>query len=136
LAAQISQLRDEGHLVIATYQYHEYYQYPATPQQQADFAALAEAGAAAVSGSQGHHAQGFSFDHGAFIHYGLGNLFFDQMDMAGTRQTFVDTYVIYENRLLSVELWTGLIENYARPRLMTADERAQLLQTVFQASGW
>jgi poly-gamma-glutamate synthesis protein (capsule biosynthesis protein) len=136
LAAQISQLRDEGYLVIATYQYHEYYQYPATPQQQADFAALAEAGAAAVSGSQGHHAQGFSFDHGAFIHYGLGNLFFDQMDMAGTRQTFVDTYVIYENRLLSVELWTGLIENYARPRLMTPDERAQLLQVVFQASGW
>jgi poly-gamma-glutamate synthesis protein (capsule biosynthesis protein) len=58
------------------------------------------------------------------------------MDMPGTRQTFVDTYVIYENRLLSVELWTGLIENYARPRLMTAAEREQLLQTVFQASGW
>ena len=58
------------------------------------------------------------------------------MDMLGTRQTFVDTYVIYENRLLSVELWTGLIENYARPRLMTTDERTQLLQTVFQASGW
>jgi poly-gamma-glutamate synthesis protein (capsule biosynthesis protein) len=48
----------------------------------------------------------------------------------------VDTYVIYDNRLLSVELWTGLIENYARPRQMTAEERAQLLQTLFQASGW
>jgi poly-gamma-glutamate synthesis protein (capsule biosynthesis protein) len=136
VAAQISQLRDAGNLVIATYQYHEDYQYAVSAQQQADFAAFAEAGAAAVSGSQGHHAQSFSFDHGAFIHYGLGNLFFDQMDMPGTRQTFVDTYMIYENRLLSVELWTGLIENYARPRLMTAAEREQLLQTVFQASGW
>lgn len=136
VAAQISQLRDEGYLVVATYQYYEDYQYAVSTQQQADFAAFAEAGAAAVSGSQGHHAQGFSFDHGAFIHYGLGNLFFDQMDMLGTRQTFVDTYIIYENRLLSVDLWTGLIENYARPRLMTTAERQQLLQTVFQASGW
>ncbi len=136
VAAQIGRLRDEGYLVIATYQYYEDYQYTASAQQQADFAAFAEAGAAAVSGSQGHHAQGFSFDHGAFIHHGLGNLFFDQMDMLGTRQSFVDTYIIYENRLLSVELWTGLIENYARPRLMTAAERQQFLQTVFQASGW
>ena len=76
------------------------------------------------------------FDNGAFIHYGLGNLFFDQMDMLATRQAFVDTYVIYDGRLLSVELWTGLIENWARPRLLTAEERADLLNTVFAASGW
>lgn len=134
--AQIQTLREEGHVVIATQQYQEIYDYAPTDQQRADFRALAEAGAAAVSGSQGHHAQGFDFHEGAFIHYGLGNLFFDQMDRLGTRQTFVDTYVIYENRLLSVELWTGLIENYARPRLMTPGERRDLLQTVFEASGW
>jgi poly-gamma-glutamate synthesis protein (capsule biosynthesis protein) len=58
------------------------------------------------------------------------------MDMPGTRQTFIDTYVIYDGRLLSVELWTGLIEDYARPRLMTPAEREQLLRTIFQASGW
>ena len=58
------------------------------------------------------------------------------MDMLATRQAFVDTYVIYDGRLLSVELWTGLIENWARPRLMTAEERADLLSTVFAASGW
>ena len=133
---QISQLRDEGYLVIATLQYEEYYQYPPLPQQEADFKALAAAGATAVSGSQGHHVQGFAFADGAFIHYGPGNLFFDQMDMLGTRQTFVDTYVIYDGRLLSVELWTGLIENYARPRVMTAVEREQALRTLFQASGW
>ncbi|MFW6182370.1 MAG: CapA family protein [Chloroflexota bacterium] len=133
---QIGALDDAGHVVIATQQYQEIYEYAPTSQQRADFAALAEAGAAAVSGSQGHHAQGFDFHEGAFIHYGLGNLFFDQMDRMGTRQTFVDQYVIYENRLLSVALWTGLIENYARPRLMTAEERADLLQTVFEASGW
>ena len=132
----IRELRDSGHFVIATLQYSEFYHYAATVEQQADFRAVAEAGAAAVSGSQGHHAQGFDYHDGAFIHYGLGNLFFDQMQMLGTRQSFVDTYVIYGGRLLSVELFTSLIESYCCPRMMTAAEREQLLQSVFQASGW
>lgn len=136
LTAQIAQLRAEGHVVLATLQYVEHYVYYAPPDQQAAFSELAAAGATAVSGSQAHHAQGFAFENGTFIHYGPGNLFFDQMDMMGTRQTFIDTYVIYDNRLLGVELWTGLIENWARPRVMTPEERAELLQAVFQASGW
>lgn len=136
LLEQIAQLRSEGYVVIATLQYNEHYVYYAPPDQQAAFAELALAGATAVSGSQAHHAQGFGFEDDTFIHYGPGNLFFDQMDMMGTRQTFVDTYVIYDGRLISVELWTGLIENWARPRLMTPEERADLLRSVFEASGW
>lgn len=136
LYEQIGRLRDDGYFVIATQQYQEFYHYAATPQQQTDFRLLADAGAAAVSGSQGHHAQGFDFHNGAFIHYGLGNLFFDQMQSLGLRQSFIDTYVIYDGRLLSVELFTTLIENYCCPRLMTAEERQQALQSVFQASGW
>jgi poly-gamma-glutamate synthesis protein (capsule biosynthesis protein) len=134
--SQITELKNQGYLVIATLQYSEFYQYPATPQQQADFKALVDAGASAVSGSQGHHAQGFDFHNGSFIHYGLGNFFFDQMDMLGTRQSFIDTYFIYDGRMLSVELFTSLIENYCCPRAMTEAERAQLLQSTFQASGW
>jgi poly-gamma-glutamate synthesis protein (capsule biosynthesis protein) len=136
LYEQIGRLRDEGYFVIATQQYQEFYQYPATVQQEADFRLLADAGAAAVSGSQGHHAQGFDFHNGAFIHYGLGNLFFDQMQSLGLRQSFIDTYVIYDGRLLSVELFTTLIEDFCCPRLMTAEEREQVLTAVFQASGW
>ncbi|MBE2224687.1 MAG: CapA family protein, partial [Anaerolineae bacterium] len=136
MAAQIRQLVAEGYLVIATLQGTEYYQYAATPDQQVQFKALADAGATAVSGSQGHHAQAFDLYNGAFIHYGLGNLFFDQMDQLGTRQTFVDRYIFYNGRLLSVDLWTGLIENYAKPRLMTPQEREAALTPLFQASGW
>lgn len=133
---QIAELDSQGYLVIATLQYLEHYQYDPTGTQRQDFQALAEAGATAVSGSQGHHAQGFDFFAGAFIHYGLGNLIFDQMQYRGTRQSFIDWYVFYDGRLISVELITGLIENYARPRLMTAEERAELLQAVFEGSGW
>jgi len=133
---QIAQLKADGYVVIATQQYTEYYQYPPMPDQVRDFQAIADAGVSAVSGSQGHHAQGFDFHNGAFIHYGLGNLFFDQMDMMGTRQAFVDIYSIYDGRLVNVDLWTGLIENYSTPRTMTTAERQDTLQTVFEASGW
>src|SRR5690606_4345029 len=136
LLAQIAQLRSEGYIVIATLQYHEHYVYYAPPDQVAAFSELANAGATIVSGSQAHHAQGFAYENEAFIHYGPGNLFFDQMDMMGTRQTFVDTYALYDGRLIGVELWTGLIENWARPRVMPAEERAEFLRVVFQASGW
>lgn len=136
LQAQIVQLRSEGTIVLSTLQYVEHYVYYAPADQQEAFSELAAAGAAVVSGSQAHHAQGFAFENETFIHYGPGNLFFDQMDMMGTRQMFAVTYVMYGGRLISVELWTGLIENWARPRVMTAEERAEFLQTVFEASGW
>jgi hypothetical protein len=136
LFEEIAQLRQEGYFVISTLQYWEFYHYAATPQQKADFRRLAEAGANAVSGSQAHHPQSFDFHQGAFIHHGLGNLFFDQMDMLGTQQAVVDIYTIYDGRLLNVELWTGLIENWSRPRPTTDAEREQLLRAMFQASGW
>ena len=49
------------------------------------------------------------------------------MDMMGTRQSFVDLYNVYDGRLVNIDLWTGLIENYSQPRLMTAEEREQVL---------
>jgi poly-gamma-glutamate synthesis protein (capsule biosynthesis protein) len=58
------------------------------------------------------------------------------MDMLGTRQSFIDIYVFYDGELISVELYTSLIENYCCPRAMSDEERAQLLESVFQASGW
>jgi poly-gamma-glutamate synthesis protein (capsule biosynthesis protein) len=136
MEAQIGRLQAAGTLVIATLQYNEYYQYRPPADQQAAFRALAQAGATVVSGSQAHHAQGFGFHAGGWIHYGPGNLFFDQMDWLGTRQALVDLLTIYDGRLVGVELWTGLIEQYARPRLMTPAERQNLLETLFANSDW
>jgi poly-gamma-glutamate synthesis protein (capsule biosynthesis protein) len=136
ILAQISELEAAGYLVFATLQYLEHYQYEVFEQQRIDFQALAAAGAAAVSGSHGHHPQGFSFYSVSFIHYGLGNLLADQMFSLGTRQTFIDVYTIYDGRLLNVSLWTGLIEDYARQREMTVEERRAVLQSVFEVSDW
>jgi len=136
LQSQAGALRAEGYLPIATFQWHEHYAPTAPASQREVFGAAAAAGAIAVSGSQAHQPQGFAFRDGAFIHYGLGNLFFDQMWSEAVRKEFVDRYVFYDGRLVSVELLTAYLEDWARPRPMTPEERASFLEEMFQASGW
>ncbi|NLG50330.1 MAG: CapA family protein [Chloroflexi bacterium] len=134
--AELARLREEVDVPIATWQYWEHYFYEATEQQQADFRGMVDAGARIVSGSQAHHPQAYEFYKDGFIHYGLGNLFFDQMWSLGTRQETVDRHTIYDGRHLSTEVLTFMLENYAQPRPMTIEERRALLQSLFQASGW
>ncbi|MEJ2266837.1 MAG: CapA family protein [Anaerolineales bacterium] len=136
---EIARLRDEGYLVIATFQHFEYYTYSPQPDQVRDFGGMADAGAVVVSGSQAHQPQGMAFDGPRFIHYGLGNLFFDQWQYCGGNACddgFIDRHVFYAGRYIGTELLTIRFVDYARPRLMTAAERAQLLEKVFSASGW
>ncbi len=132
--AQIEELAAEGYVVLSSIQFVEHYQYDAYQPQRNAFMGFADAGASVVHGSQGHFPMGFAFSEDRFVHYGTGNTFADQMFSLGTRQMFINTYVIYNGRLLSTELWTGMVEDYARPRLMTAEERRQLLQSVFDGS--
>jgi poly-gamma-glutamate synthesis protein (capsule biosynthesis protein) len=137
MAGEISRLRAEGYLPIATFQHYEYYTYPPQGGQQSDFRRMAEAGAVVVSGSQAHQPQAFDFAAQALIHYGLGNLFFDQYDVSlAARQGFIDRHIFYDGRYLGAELLTHLFVDYARPRPMTLNEREDLLIKVFRASGW
>lgn len=136
LYAQLADLRARGVLPIVTLQYWEEDRYDPTPQQVVDFQALVDAGAVIVSGSHAHHAQGFGFHAGGFIHFGVGNLFFDQMDLMGNRQEFIDRHVFYDGRHVGTELLTALLEDWSRPRPMTEQERFELLQTVFSVSRW
>jgi hypothetical protein len=54
----------------------------------------------------------------------------------GIRREFLDRYVIYDGRLISIELLTAMLEDYSRPRLMTETERTGFLQEYFIKSGW
>ncbi len=141
LTEKIAELRAEGYVVISTFQWNESYDSRPNPQQVKDFQLMADSGASIVSGSQAHYAQMMEFHGDAFIHYGLGNLFFDQMGdqdwmPRGIRREFFDRYVIYNGKLISVELITAMLEDYARPRLMTEQERIGFLQEYFFYSGW
>ena len=141
LTGKINQLNAEGYLVISTFQWNESYDSYPSPQQMRDFQLMADSGASIVSGSQAHYAQKMEFRGDAFIHYGLGNMFFDQMgDQSwmprGIRRVFLDRYIIYNGRLISVELIPAMMEDYARPRPMTEFERSGFLQEYFYYSGW
>ncbi|MGD8555526.1 MAG: CapA family protein [Anaerolineales bacterium] len=136
LLDQVTQLRQQGHLPIFTFQWTEEYQPNPSPAQQQDFREAVDAGAVIVSGSQAHQPQGFEFYEGSFIHYGLGNLFFDQMWSLQVRQEFIDRHVFYEGRHISTVLHTALLEDWSRPRPMTEAERQAFLETIFDASGW
>jgi len=140
-AQKINQLKAEGYVVISTFQWNESYDSQPSPQQMEDFRLMADSGASIVSGSQAHYGQMMEFYTGAFIHYGLGNLFFDQMGdqdwmPKGIRREFFDRYVIYNGHFISTELITALLEDYSRPRLMTEQERSGFLQEYFYYSGW
>ena len=137
MPAEISRLREAGYLPIATFQHFEYYTYQAQPNQKRDFRKMAQAGAVIVSGSQAHQPQALEFENGALIHYGLGNLFFDQYDVSNaTRQGFIDRHIFYDGRYIGTELLEIQFVDYARPRPMTPAERDDLLNSVFKASGW
>lgn len=137
MVSEIARLQDEGYLPIVTFQHFEYYTYQAQKPQKRDFRTAADAGAVIVSGSQAHQPQALEFSSDALIHYGLGNLFFDQYEISyPTRQGFIDRHVFYDSRHISTELLAILFIDYARPRPMTPQERVDLLNSVFSASGW
>ncbi len=149
LAAQIGQVRSEGYLPIVTFQYKEGFSPQVMPWQLNDFQRVADDGAAIVSGSQSHVPLEMEFYKSTFIHYGLGNFFYDQMGnqppdptrpyipiQPAQRWEFIDRHVIYDNHYISTELLTAMLEDYARPRPMTPDERAAFLTAYFGYSGW
>ena len=136
---EITHLVADGYQVIGTFQHFEYYTYTPQPDQVRDFRVLAEAGASIVSGSQAHQPQGLEFYKNALIHYGLGNLFFDQYHFCtnyACDDGFIDLHVFYDGEYLGTELITIVFEDYARSRLMNQEERATLLNKVFSASNW
>lgn len=134
--SEVVRLKSEGYMTIFTYQWFEYYEPWPVSKQMLDFQEAVNAGALIVSGSQAHRPQGFEFYQDAFIHYGLGNLFFDQMWALGTRQQFIDRHVFYDGRHISTELLTAMLEEFAQPRPMTDEERTAFLEEIFAASVW
>lgn len=139
LSTEIPALRDAGYQVIFTFQHREYYTYTTEPILVDDFGQVAATGASIVSGSQAHQPHGFAFEAGSYIHYGLGNLFFDQYHYCANYacdDAFIDRHVFYDGQYISTELITLRFVDFARPRLMTPEERAHFLEIIFRASGW
>ena len=137
ISNEIAQLKDEGYVVIMTFQHHEVYSFTPSPYLVQDFEYVADAGADIVSGSQAHQPHGMSFYNGSTIMYGLGNLFFDQLLMGeNTTRALIARHVIYGGRHLSTEIFTIHFIDFSRPLFLEGDERTRLLRQVFEESDW
>ena len=141
---EIASLSDQGYLVIATMQHEEIDSFSPVAWQNYDFRNLAKAGAVIVSGSQAHHPQAVEISGSSFIHYGLGNLFFDQWYIAqynpeahiNKDKSFIDLHHFYAGTYINTQLITLQFVDNAKPRFMTPDEREIFLSEVFQVSIW
>jgi poly-gamma-glutamate synthesis protein (capsule biosynthesis protein) len=138
--ASIRAMAETVDIVAVELQYEEtYFPYP-TANQVLEFRELREAGADIVTGVQSHVPQAMEpygvADAGGpgIIVYGLGNLFFDQMWSWETRTELYARHSIYQGRVLSTEILTGVLEDFAQPRWTTPEERVALLQTIFDAA--
>jgi poly-gamma-glutamate synthesis protein (capsule biosynthesis protein) len=144
MISEIQNLNKQDYNVIVTMQHEEVDSYFPVAIQKYDFQRLADAGADIVSGSQAHHPQAFEFYGSTFIHYGLGNLFFDQWylanyfpdEHANKDKAIIDQYHFYNNKLISVQLIPIQFVDNARPRLMTPEESQTFLLEIFMESSW
>jgi poly-gamma-glutamate synthesis protein (capsule biosynthesis protein) len=133
LLEEVRALKGQGYLPIVTLQHYETEDFKPLKQLRDDFSALAQAGAVIVSGSQAHFPQGFDFVQGSFIHYGLGNLFFDQMDN-WLRKSTVDVHYFYAGQYLNTEVIPLMNEDYGQPRFMTEEEAVDFMSKMYENS--
>ncbi len=128
----VKQLLQEGYLPIVTFQHEEFYTWEPIAWLTRDFEKVLEAGAVIVSGSQAHQPHYAEFLHGGFVHYGLGNLFFDQYGVYEySHLSFIDRHVFYEGRHISTELLTIRFYDWVKPVWTTPEQRAEMLKMLF-----
>jgi poly-gamma-glutamate synthesis protein (capsule biosynthesis protein) len=130
----VKELKQQGYIVIFTFQYMETYNYSPTEQQVKDFRRMRDAGADIVSGSQAHQPQGMEIRGDGFINYGLGNLFFGQASGQAVKQGIIARHIFYDGKYINTNLITTIIEDQSQPRLMDGNERAELLKEIFKGS--
>jgi len=132
--SEIKRLKKLGYNIIFTFKYAEAYQYSPLANQIEDFRVMRDAGADIVSGSQAHQPMGFELNNEGLICYGLGNLFFYQMQSLGTRQGFIAKHIFYNNKHISTQIIPTIIEDWCQPRLMEETEKEEFLSILYDKS--
>ncbi|HWU91129.1 MAG TPA: CapA family protein, partial [Kofleriaceae bacterium] len=131
---QVGEMRRKGLVPVVSIQHEEVYIHDPPSSLVHDFRRLAEAGAAVVFGSQAHTAHPWEVHHGAFLHYGAGNFYFDQA-FSHTPEGVADRLYFHAGRLLAVGRLFTRVEDNGRPRPMTARERAHFLEEMAACLG-
>jgi hypothetical protein len=129
IAYWINDYKRRGHVVIISIQHFETNNYVPGTELIQDLRELASYGPAFVMGSQAHCPHPWEIHHGTPVHYGPGNLFFDQ-DMHPLRDSAQNKLYIHAGKLLSIGHLFARIEEKGRPRPMTDAERTTFLAAL------
>ena len=137
--ARIAALRSQVDVIAVELQHEEVYNPGPIYRQVQEYRELRAAGADIVTGVQSHVPQamepyGYGTEKPGIIVYGLGNLFFDQMWSWQTRTSLIARHTIHDGRIISTEILTAVLEDYAQPRWTTEVERSDLLRQIFNAA--
>lgn len=130
---KIAELKAQGYIVIATYQFTEIDRMMYDEYYRTTFKDAAKAGADIVQGSQSHVPMGMEFVNDSLIHYGLGNFLFDQMEPQNLPE-FYDRHIMYNGKYINTQLLTATLTDWSRPVPMEEDDRQTFLQEIFNAS--
>lgn len=137
LHQELAEARQKADVVFLDMQADETYQYEPIQANKDKFRDGIVNGADVVTGVQAHQPQALEFaDDNKIIFYGLGNLFFDQMQSDNVRQGLVVRHTIYNGRLLQSELLPTLLYDYVQPRWATPAQAREILDRVFGASNF
>lgn len=136
LHQELAQARQKADVVFLDMQSDETYEYQPIQANKDKFRDGIANGADVVTGVMSHQPQAIEFtdDGKKAIFYGLGNLFFDQMQSDNVRQGLVLRHTIYKGKLLQTELLPTLLYDYSQPHWATPEQAQEILSLVFGAS--
>jgi poly-gamma-glutamate synthesis protein (capsule biosynthesis protein) len=146
LREDIAEAKEKADVVIVTFQFQECWSYPATdviyppcykpvavPDQEKVFKQAIDFGADIVVGTQAHQPQTYELYGDGIIFYGLGNLYFDQINWIGTRQGLVLSHYFYNGEYIQTKITPILLEGDFIPRLADEEQSGLLMKLLKDA---
>ncbi len=141
IETDIANAKKEADFVIVDVQYWECYSYPdgfvefpicdkPIGAQEENFKKLVDLGADMVVGAQAHQPQTYEIYKGKPIYYGLGNLYFDQIQWPGTERGIILSHYFNAGKLLQTRLSPTVFGKELQTHLMANDDAENLLSRL------
>lgn len=136
--------KQQADFVIVDMQFAECQAYPAgfteypicdqpIPNQATVFRGLIDMGADMVIGTQAHQPQTYELYKGKPIYYGLGNLYFEQVQWPGTERGIILSHYFVGGKLLQTRLSPTVYDRNMQTHLMTNADALTFLSRLIDA---
>ncbi len=144
IKADIEALKAQADFIIVNVQFWECYAYPEgyvefpqcdgpIPNQKEVFRKIADLGANMVIGTSAHQPQTYELYNGIPIYYGLGNLYFEQVQWPGTERGIILTHYFINGKHVQTKLSPTVYDRDLQTRLMDDEEAVNLLERLGKA---